>query len=102
MKTVDGSWEISQLTENDVDDLFPDLVVDSNGTAHLVWSSEISDWNNEICYATNSEGSWQTITVTQDNANDVRPSLALDSSDITYCLAAMERRELGHLLWNMG
>lgn len=84
VKTVEGSWEISQLTENDVDDLFPDLVVDSNGTAHLVWSSEISDWNNEICYATNSEGSWQTITVTQDNANDVRPSLALDSSDMLH------------------
>jgi len=84
VKTVEGGWKISQITENDVDDQFPDLALDSNGTVHLVWWSEVPDWSNEIFYATNEEGSWQTITVTQDNVNDVKPSLALDSLDIPH------------------
>lgn len=84
IKKVGHPWEIVQLTDNNVHDLFPKLDVDSTGVAHLVWWSNVPDTSNEIFYATNPEGTWQITTVTQDNANDIRPSIAVDKDGIAH------------------
>ena len=46
IKKVGKPWEIVQLTDNNQNDLFPILVVDSNGGAHLVWWSNVPATSN--------------------------------------------------------
>ena len=54
----------------------PDLVIDQNSKAHIVYDT----WNGyRVRYATNKSGSWKIKTVAENTYAGADPSLALDS-----------------------
>ena len=81
--SVDGSFQTIKLTDysapGGTTSLYPDLALDSNGYAHIVWIEEVGD----IRYGNNTDGAFGNEKATNENGSPIffNPSLALDNSD---------------------
>ncbi len=80
--SVDGSFQTIKLTDYSPagsTSLWPDLALDSNGYAHIVWRDNVGD----IRYGNNTSGAFGDEKVTNLNGVPIldSPSIALDDSD---------------------
>ena len=76
------TWRATDLTAPAVEGQTPDLVVDSTGQAHVVWS-DTRNGLRDIYYARWSGSSWSTATKLNTDAGSavqIYPSIALNGS----------------------
>lgn len=58
-----------------------DIVIDSHGSIHLVYSNWFDMFTIELVYVTNSTGSWQRTVLAARGTIGWQPAIALDNSD---------------------
>ncbi len=79
-KGPSGNFQTINLTDYNTGSIRPpDLALDSNGYAHIVWRDEVGD----IRYGNNTGGAFGNEKATNENGSPIffNPSLALDNSD---------------------
>lgn len=99
-KLYNGSWQaeekIAGLADEDREQRYPSVAVDSSNVVHVVWQGEgysVShpEYNSEVCYVKGNTGAWDTPIALTDILGSVYSyglSLAvndLDEIDVCWC-----------------